>query len=85
MSEPRTEIDPATLLRFLKRAIEKTPQDCRNRFARRIEALGGGSIAIIIAAEMQRAGWVITAPRRDPGAAIVGPAYPQPPRDRGEP
>jgi hypothetical protein len=53
------DLDDDALRAFLTRAIEKTPQDARNRFARRAETMGAGSIAIIIAKEMRRAGMVV--------------------------
>lgn len=66
MPDSRKQVSDASLIEFLNRELEKVPQDCRNRFAKRIETMGGPAIAHQIAKAMRKNGWTIEAPVHDP-------------------
>ena len=68
MSESR-EVQDATLTAFLVRVLDRIPADTRNRYARRVEAMGARLIAHMIVGEMRRAHWRFEVPVRDPEAS----------------
>lgn len=68
MTESTRAVPDDTLTAFLVRALERVPQDTRNRYAKRIETMGARLIASLVVGEMRKARWTIKAPVRDPEA-----------------
>lgn len=66
MAESTRAVPDDILTAFLVRALERVPQEARNRYARRIEGMGAKLIAGLIVGEMRRARWTFEAPVRDP-------------------
>jgi hypothetical protein len=68
MAESTRTVADDTLTAFLVRGLERIPQEARNRYARRIEAMGARHIARTIVGEMRSCGWTFDVPVRDPEA-----------------
>lgn len=76
MPESTRTVTDEALAQFIWRALERIPQDTRNRYARRVEAMGARLIAHMIVGEMRESGWTFEAHVRDPDASHVGYAKP---------
>lgn len=68
MPESTRPVPDDTLTAFLARALERVPQEARNRYAKRIEAMGAKLIASPVVGEMRNAAWTVEAPVHDPEA-----------------
>lgn len=76
MSESRQPITDDGLRALILRQLERVPQDCRNRYAKRVEAMGAKLIAAEIVRAMRQARWTVDGPVHDPDGSHVGYAKP---------